>query len=236
MADDITPVTELASIDSIADNLSQNMPDVQPHAIDHERAQNQQKTDQFGELRDKDGNAFDPQIHRTDKDGNPVLSAKDKLIRKPGRKSGSAAPPRQSVIADAPGQSPAEITARDDMQMRAAGMALGKVAANTMISICTLISDEWKPTIDEEHGIDERQYLENAFGEYFVATGKTDLPPSWGLGIAISAYAIPRFGKPKTKSRLAQFGSWIKKKYINWKLRKTGLVVSEKNKSHNETD
>lgn len=211
-----------ANIESIANELSESMPEVQAHAIEQEIISENEKLAQYSHLKDTDGNSFDPTIHKTNKAGEPTLSTKGKLIKKPGRKPNVGTAPKSqtsSVVGGAQGAS-IESDAHARMQARASGT----MAANLVLQIGIVAGgEEWHPRRDEQSGLDEKMMLENAFADYFEATGKTDIPPGMALTVAIGAYALPRFTMPKTQSRLDKLKKGIKQWWINRKLKKHGF-------------
>lgn len=213
-----------ANIESIANELSETMPEVQDHAIEQEILSENEKLAQYSHLVDTDGNSFDPTIHKTNKAGEPTLSTKGKLVKKPGRKpnAGTAGLPRTSSVVGGAQNAPSNSDAHARMQARASGT----MAANLVLQIGIVTGgDEWNPRIDEESGLNEKLMLENAFADYFEATGKTDIPPGMALTVAIGAYALPRFTMPKTQSRLDKLKKGIKQWWINRKLKKHGFKV-----------
>lgn len=210
-----------ASVESIADNLSATMPDVQEHAIAQEEATENAKLAQFSHLKDRDGNSFDPSIHKTDKDGAPTVSAGGKLIKKPGRKAGNSAGASPKSFVNIPDSQKAP---DPDAKLRMQARATGTMAANLIIQIGIVAGgEEWQPRQDEKIGLDEKFMLETAFADYFEATGKTDIPPGMALTVAVGAYALPRFTMPKTQTRVQKAGTSIKQWWANRKLKKHGL-------------
>lgn len=209
-----------ANLEAIADELTSDMPEVQTHALEQERENEKARLDEFAGLVDRDGNPFDPSVHKVNKQGEPTLSTKGLLIKKPGRKTDKQR--AQSTIGSSGGGGSVVGVeqARNEQQARATGAA----AANMMFTAGIVIGgDEWQPMRDEKLGIDEKTMVESAFGDYFVATGKTDLPPNVALTVAICGYILPRFTMPKTQSRFARYGAGIKKWWANRKLKKHGL-------------
>jgi hypothetical protein len=216
------------ALDQIAQNLTDTMPEVQRHAIDQERQQQDERQAKFSELRDSDGQPFDPSVHKTDRDGNPTISTLGKLIKKPGRKPGSSATKSTiggaSIIASA-GPAPDQVAR---MQAR----QCGNMAANLLMQIGVVAGgDEWYPREDKATGLNEKTMLETAFGDYFEAAGIIDIPPGFALTLAIGGYALPRFMMPKTKTRAQRGLAWVKKWWINRKLKKHGMQVEESEKS-----
>lgn len=213
---------ESASLDTIANDLSGTMPEVQEHALEQEKINESEKVAQYSHLKDRDGNGFDATVHKTNKDGEPTLSAKGLLIKKPGRKPGgaNASTSTGSVVANPNGAPVQDKNAQLRMQARASGT----MAANLILQIGIVAGgDEWHPREDKETGLNEKLMLENSFADYFEATGKTDIPPGMALTVAIGAYALPRFTMPKTQTRLQKAKMAIKQWWVNRKLKKHGL-------------
>lgn len=201
------------SLDGIAGDLLSEQPDASPHAIAQAEADAQAQADN---PTDGNGDTFNPAIHAQNADGSPRKTVGGNWAKKRGNKGKGGAPalklPGGAVSAPAPDNK--EIAAR----------ASGVAAANLLIVLGMGIGgDEWQPRVLKEHGIDEKAMLEQAWGDYFVATGTTDIPPGWALVAACGMYALPRFSMPATKSRVKGVGAWFKKKYASWRLRKHGL-------------
>lgn len=211
---DTAPKSDI--LDGIGDMLADSMPEVQEHAINEEMEKQEKTAEQWAHLRDTDGNSFDPNQHKTDKNGNPTVTKLGKLIKKPGRKPGQNT---ASVVNPPKSQEP-DPQAAARIQSR----TTGKMAANLLITFGVVAGgEEWQPVKHEQTGIDEKHMLETAFADYFEATGKTDMPPGMALTVAIVGYAAPRFTMPKTKTRLGKIKGWIAKKIADRKLRKHGL-------------
>jgi len=221
-----------AGLASIANTLADAMPAVQEHAILESQRQADEVKARYADLRDTDGNAFDPKIHKVGADGEPTLSAKNKLVKRPGRKAGADATAPKSFIG-APGASSPLSTgpsqeATSQMQARAAG----NMAANLLMQLGLIAGgDEWQPRKDISTGLDEKIMLESAFGDYFLAKGIIDIPPGMVLTVAIGGYMLPRFTMPKTRTRLERATMWAKKKWADRKLRKHGLKSVEQEKA-----
>lgn len=226
-----------ANLETIANKLSSEMPEVQEHAIEQEKLNESDKLAQYSHLKDSDGNGFDPAVHKTNKAGEPTLSTKGKLIKKPGRKPGvSSAPGSQKSHVGGAG---ATSTPGDDKkaQERMQARASGTMAANLILQIGIVAGgEEWHPRIDEQTGLNEKLMLENSFADYFEATGKTDIPPGMALTVAIGAYALPRFTMPKTQSRLAKLKMGLKQWWINRKLKKHGLKAEPNDAPKKQSD
>lgn len=205
---DNQPAESSAAVASIASDLVATMSAPQPHAMEAARKEVE------GASQDKFGHAFDPAIHATNADGSPKLTPTGRFAKlsKSTRESTLRVPGKQ------PATSPA---APASVSKEMAARASGKGAANLFIMGCLVIGgEEWMPQADPKSGLNEREMLEAAFGDYFVATGKTDLPPGWALAAGIFMYAGRRLGMPKTQSRIAKVKSWLVAKYVNFKNRK----------------
>lgn len=217
-----SPAGLTTNIESIANELSETMPEVQEHAIEQEILSENEKLAQYSHLKDSDGNGFDPSIHKTNKAGEPTLSTKGKLIKKPGRKPGAGAQGKSQIGSVVGGAQ--SVTIDKEGHSRLQARASGTMAANLILQIGIVAGgEEWHPRTDESSGLNEKMMLENAFADYFEATGKTDIPPGMALTVAIGAYVLPRFTMPKTQSRLDKLKKGIKQWWINRKLRKHGF-------------
>jgi hypothetical protein len=212
----------VADLAEIADDLSSTFPEVQEHALDQEKLIAEGKAAQYADLKDADGNSFDPAIHKTNKAGEPTLSKLGKLIKKPGRKPGQSGGKQESFVAGVSDKPTPQ--AQQDAKNRLQARASGTMTANLLLQIGIVAGgEEWHPRSDPSIGLDEKKMLEDAFADYFEATGKTDLPPGIALSVAVGAYALPRFTMPKTRSRLSKAKDAIKKWWINRKLKKHGM-------------
>jgi len=209
----------VADLTQIADDLITSQPEVQEHAIAQESAQDDERAAQYADLRDRDGNPFDPAIHKTNGAGEPTVSTLGKLIKKPGRKPAQKPGAGGSTVG---GVSPGD--GGQAAQVRAQARASGTLSANLLIQIGIVAGgEEWHPRVNADIGLDEKTMLENAFADYFEATGKTDIPPGLALTVAVGAYTLPRFTMPKTRGRIAKARDAIKKWWINRKLKKHGM-------------
>ncbi len=207
-----------ANLAAIAADFVTDMPEVQPHAVAQAQAQAQA---QAAAPVDKDGVRFDPAVHVTGPDGKGVMTVRKTWAQKRGRKGGDAASrPAQSTMgglapaAPAGQATPLQLPADVQAAARAAGIAtaelvfvVGRVAGG----------EEWDPSKAE------REMMHQVWGDYFVATGKVDVPPWMGVAIGMTAYAGPRFGQPKTQARVGKLKQWVVSWWTNRKLRRMGL-------------
>jgi len=200
------PPESSADVATITSELVGSMPAPQPHAIE------QARQDAGGAATDKFGHAFDPAIHAANADGSPKLTPTGRFakISKAARPSNLRIPGQPAAPAVAAAQSK-EVAAR----------AGGKGAANLLIALCVgMGGEEWLPRADAKSGLNEKEMLEAVFGDYFVATGKTDLPPGWALAAGLSMYALPRFAMPTTRSRVTRVKAWLAAKWVTFRDRK----------------
>jgi hypothetical protein len=168
---------------------------------------------------DKHGRYFDKDIHQTNKDGTPRINKEDGFISiKQGAWNRKHVESPKSEIArplkEVPDASPGpEIKPEPVKTSIMTPEIAGKIAADHTFLIGVLIGGEdWKPIINAEMGINEQDFITQAYTAYFRAAGIIEIPPGWMLIIALSSYAIPRFTMPRTKTRLVRAGQWIKNK------------------------
>lgn len=209
------------SLASLTGDLIESMPDVQEHAVAAHFEEQNAILAENASARDKRGDLFDPEQHAAESDGSPKLTANGYFAKKRGRKNGSTLGVESKPTVD-------QLGAQKQIKQRHAGLA----AANAIIMLGVVVGgDEFKPIKSAEHGIDEKQNLENAFGDYFVAKDMDDIPAGVALSIALIGYLAPRFTMPKTQKRASGFINWVKVKIANRKLKKHGMQVkAEKSK------
>jgi hypothetical protein len=75
-----------------------------------------------------------------------------------------------------------------------------------------VFGDEWRPVVSKEQGIDEPQSMVDAWAQYYMIKGITNMSPLWAVAIVCASYALPRVTLPKTQSRFARFRGWLKMK------------------------
>ena len=191
--------------DGIAETLLSEMPEPQEHVIEAERATDNAPQSEPIQA-DNRGDTFDPAIHVTDADGNPVLTKAGNYRKRPGRKAGSV--PTSSIYSEPP-PTQAEPALPDPA---------ARAAADTLFTLgVTLGGEEWLPIQSPETGLDERAEMIGAFDAYFKAAGIVDIPPGLALSIAVGGYALPRFTQPKTRTRMQRAKDrvaawWLKRK------------------------
>jgi len=178
-----------------------------------------------GVPKDRSGNLFNPDIHKTSIDGQPLFNPDGTIKMKPGsggpyakgisdRKTEPEPPPvtdqepqpRPELNIPAPEPEP-EIKATETQIRQAA-----KMTATMLITVGKLIDGpEWSPrkgtfTLNgQQVYIDEFEELESTFYRYYKATNTMQPPPWLDLTIGLGVYVIPRFQAPQTKSFFAKW-------------------------------
>lgn len=211
--------SEIPTIDisQLGEQLASEQSEVSEHTVAVEMQKQDNIKKQNADKVDSDGNPFDPSIHVTDSEGNPVLTSTGKLRKRPGRKGGAASGARSQVSAPS---ATTQFSGQD--KTRASGVQTARMMTGVAVM---LGGDEWRPMKSKEHGIDEQASLEEAFADYFEAKEMDDIPPGLALTMVMLSYAAPRFAMPKTKSRVSKVKDWFAAKYFNWKTRKSGGKV-----------
>lgn len=194
-----------ANVDAIGDTLLNSMPEVQQHAIDQEQSNQAEFNEAYSDLVDKNGNKFDPKIHKTKKGGIPSISKTGKLMLKPnsGADLNTKATTNTSQANSVPSsENSKEIVAPLSDQEIQQCAAMGKISAGVLFGIGRALGgDEWQPA--QGGGYNEAEAIEEAFKNYYVSTGTTEISPKTALGLAIVSYAAPRFSKPITQKKVS---------------------------------
>ncbi len=222
------PETEISSVqplnvDSLAGSLAGEQPEVSEHTVAAEMEKQEQRKAQFSDLRDTDGNPFNPEIHVTDSNGDPVTTKNNKLRKRPGRKSDTAQTGGKSHVSQ-PGASAQNSGQVQTQQARQSGVHAARMFASVSMMVG---GDEFRPMKDEKQGIDEMKGLEEAFGDYFESKEWEDIPPGIALTMVCFSFLAPRFLMPKTKTRVSKMKDWIAHKYFAYKTRKKGGKVRQ---------
>lgn len=220
------------NVDSLAGSLAGEQPEVSEHTVAAEMEKQEQRKVQFSELRDSDGNPFNPEIHVTDSNGDPVTTKNNKLRKRPGRKGGDSATGGQSHVA-APGSSAQNSGQVEKMQARQSGVHAARMFASVSMMIG---GEEFRPMKDEKQGVDEMQGLEEAFGDYFESKEWEDIPPGVALTMVCFSFLAPRFLMPKTKTRVSKMKDWFAAKYFAYKTRKKGGKVRQLREDEKEQE
>lgn len=220
----------LFDLDATADTLTAEIPEPQQHAIDQaiaDEARQNPGSDTAVEL-DELGIPWNSAEHATGPDGKGIRTVKGAWRKRRGLK-GSASHLNTGAAkpAEAPPEDPSIAQTRTlEHQNRMAGAMAGTMLVRISAAIG---GKEFLPrTITVPGGLTyhEEQFLQTAFGDYFVAKGITDIPPGMVLCSALCMYFLPRFQEPAVRERSGRFVRWMKERfvwvYLKWKYRRGG--------------
>lgn len=159
---------------------------------------------------------FDPEIHATDENGNPILTARGKLAKKRGPRRASSAS-ADSVLTDAAAPTPGNAPSISPAVFRQAGVA---AATMTHATCGMLLGPAWFL----EPKAEEFKSMASAYEGYFKAHGITDIPPGWFLALVLTSYAAPRFQHPETVTRMQRIGLGLRNAWVRvreWRKRRS---------------
>ena len=155
--------------------LVQNMPTVVPDAVEASQKKEEEVKKAQGEAVDRRGTKFDPKIHRTDKDGNPILTPKT------GKFSRKLNIPESATTQAQPAQAQVDLVAQE--------------AKEWTVLIVTLtaafVAEEAEPTPSEFQRM--QIGLEGVFRKY----GTPAMGCEMVLASSVLAYMAPRLMNPK---------------------------------------
>jgi len=226
--------------DPLSETASQ-MPGVSEHAIQAEEEDRQLREAENADLTDKDGNPFDPSIHRTDSNGEPIVTSAGNLQKKPGRKKGSPGNNKTSGAKSRGGgaqQSRLHIPGMESQESASADTGgltggdprmTGYMIAEQIFSVGQLIGgQEWapfemlNPDAAKQYGIAERHNMRETWAVYCEQKGIRDIPPGIAVTMVMMQYAGLRMAMPQTQSRLQRVKSWLYSKYASYKAKRSG--------------
>jgi len=156
---------------------------------------------------DSQGTVFDPELHATNKEGEPSLTSTGKFRKKKGASKVSVTNKQLELQ-------------KADADAKAAARAAGQLAADMFIGSATMmLGSEWAPIggsgQQEPIQFDEHSNMRRAFADYFEARGINDFPPGIALSIAITSYAMPRLvAGEETKGKLSRAKDWLASKWL----------------------
>jgi hypothetical protein len=215
-----------ANADEISDSLIGSMSDVQQHAIDLEAQKTNETSELYSHLTDKNGTQFTPELHKVKRDGSPTISKLGKLMLKPNSANKGNTQTASASTTQNSDHFGGEIPEMSEAQKQKC-VALGKVSAAAIFSAGRMLGgEEWTP--QKSGGYDEAAAMQEAFSEYYIATGKSEISPTTGLILAIGAYAAPRFTMPKTQAKTK---SITQKAFAWWHNRKGKKEANAANKA-----
>ncbi len=133
------------------------------------------------------GEAFNPDIHEADENGNPRLTKDGAFRRKRGRKSGT-----NTVSSGDSG--PAKLTTDyRGLAEFVCGVVFGGLSKT--------LGEHWKPDPEERSNIEKQ--TQRVMEQYQMV----DIPPVMGLCICVGMYAMPRIPNPETQRRVRLIGA-----------------------------
>lgn len=189
----------MGDIESIGDELANNMPEPQSHAIEQEEVK---ASKEQANIVDRSGNPFNSSIHEADVQGSPRLNKDGTVKMKRGNKGA-----RKSSLVTEPQAVPSAVKT-------------GQAIADGIFSFGILaFGDEGRPIANAEYGLDERKNMYDVWGRYCEAKEINDFPPGVAVFIATMGYIMPRLFSEKTKPRVQKAKDWIAKKYLAFKTR-----------------
>lgn len=225
--------SKATGVEQIANELVNEQPEVSAFVDEQEEKPEPDQGPDHSNLTDKYGRAFDPEIHVTNDDGSPRINKGDghvtikKWIKRPVTASKVKKPRPKS---EKPEPKP------EPKPFMPPGIA-GKVAADITFTIGVAVGGrEWAPMKNDEMGVDELSFMQDAYANYFEAMGITDVPPGWVLVIALSSYVAPRLVLPKTQTRFSRAYSWIKAKIRNRRIKRNGARSNNRGNGEREND
>ena len=207
-------------------------------------AQNKPAQSGAGEIRDKAGELFNPELHAVKADGSPSYAKSGVFRRKRGTGSRVTIPAANAIPPDEARRiAEANAQAAEEQKRRRAMIAAQGISEIIFKSGYMLGGDEWLPIKNEEKQIDERRDMHTAWAEYCYARGVEDIPPGMLVAFVVSAYALPRFAAPETQKRLGTFATFVKRGKLwfeNWRLsrgsKKNAARITNGNDGEREND
>lgn len=234
------PVFNVAdNLDSVGDSLVNEIPEPQQHAIDQAAKDAEEATGEAAASVDLDvlGVPWNPEIHATGADGKGIPTAKGAWRKRRGLK-GSASHLNTGAAA-APKDPKEDPTLTEQRTREHQNRMAGAMAGTMLVRISAAFGGpEFLPrTINIPGGLtyNEEEFLQSAFGDYFVAKGISDLPPGMVLASALLMYYAPRFQEPAVREKGSKFVRWCKARiesvYVWAKYRKSGKKPKVDSKS-----
>ena len=219
-------VPELGNVDDMTDALSLSMPE----AVEADENFNMEgfetvepKTPEAPKSAetDKSGETFDPDIHRADADGNPVLTRKGNFAKKPGRGGSRVGKSQKQKSAEDAAKPPSP-----DEIAKAACKAQGlQMMTLTYMGGVMAFGEDGRPDY-EKAPPGEGQSIAEAWEQFFYSeylrTGELPKPPAWAaVGIATLTYVGTRLTTSKpAQSRLGAFKDVVVRRVgvpvVNW--------------------
>lgn len=224
-----------AELDKLGDDLTNEIPEPQQHAIDQAISDASKNPDVPGAANtsvelDALGVPWNNAEHATGADGKGIRTAKGTWRKRRGLKGSPSHLNTGAANASSPADKEAEQAAVNARTAEHQNRMAGAMAGTMLVRISAAVGgQEFLPrTITVPGGLtyNEEQFLQTAFGDYFVAKGISDIPPGLVLCSALMMYYMPRFQSPEVRQRGGKIAGWFKSKmewvYFKFKYRKSG--------------
>ena len=205
-----------ADLNKLGDELTDEIPEPQQHAIDQAISDASKNPDVPGaasgsvEL-DALGVPWDSTQHATGKDGKGVRTEKGTWRKRRGLK-GSPSHLNTGAASNKPPEESEEVKNRRLLEQQA--RLAGATVAMLMFRISTGIGGpQFHPRqvqVTENISYDERTVMVDAWGDYFLAKGIVDVPPGVALCGALFMYYGPRFQDPEVRKKSGKVVTWFK--------------------------
>lgn len=217
--EEVPNATGNADLDALGDALTGEIPEPQQHAIDQataDAAKDPENPQASAVEVDALGVPWNPEIHSTGADGKGVRTAKGTWRKRRGLK-GSASYLNADAAAAAGTKKEEDPKVTEQRTHEHQCRMAGAMAGTMLVRLSAGIGGEaFLPrTINIPGGLtyNEEQFLQTAFGDYFVAKGIVDIPPGMVLVSALSMYYLPRFQQPEVRAKGSKFVRWCKDKF-----------------------
>jgi len=243
IADEMPEVTNKSlNLEKSPEHVTQQAEE-SPSRINNDDSQSNGNNNDDNQPVDRDGRFFNNDIHMADNEGQPVINKDGTIRMKPG--SGSPRNNNEPQPSDNVAESDSTLNVDNDIKMRsdpefaaetqkavvsdAQTLEAAIATTSLLLGVGQMIGgDEWSPnkqTVEiggTAHVVDEEQNLQQTFYRYYKATGSVNPPPWLDLTIGLSAFCLPRFRKPRTKSWFSKKWDWVKLQYQKRKVKKNG--------------
>lgn len=216
-------------LDAVGDELVNEIPEPQQHAIDQAIADTKKENPESIAVEvDGLGIPWNPAEHATDsKTGKGILTAKGSWRKRRGLKGSPSY--LNTGAATAPSEPKEDPTVTEKRTLEQQNRMAGVMAGTMLVRISTAVGGkEFLPRTISAAGVtyNEEEFLQNAFGDYFVAKGISDIPPGMVLTSALLMYYMPRFQEPAVREKGGKFVHWCKgvgtRVYVWFKYKRKG--------------
>lgn len=209
-----TPSPSVNSMDELS--ASEELPEIQENAIAAVQAQKESKINQAKE------NGFDPELHASNADGSPKVTAAGNFAKKRGRKS------TLNTGAKSAKQEQADIEAEKIKLDNAKSAVQISVILETLQM--KMISEEFK------YSELERETNIEAWRDTFDYYGHIYLPPPLALAMDHMTIIAARAQKTQTKHKISLFKTWFKSKFSFKKKKGEKDALSDNRKNSKRKD